>query len=144
MGQCVFCGIASGALPAEVIYQDDLVMAVADIHPIRTGHTQVISRAHVPYFESLPEATAARLIHVGQRLARAMKELHAIPRVAFVLTGGDHAHVHAHVLPMHHPTDITSRRYIVEEQLTFRSVPRASGDELAASGAALRAALERV
>ena len=141
MTQCLFCRIVAGELPAEVIYQDDLVMAIADICPIRTGHTQIVSRQHVPYFEDLPDATASRIIHVGQRLSRAMKNLYGVPRVAFALTGGDHAHVHAHVVPMHENTDITSRRYIVEEKLIFRSMPRATVEELASSAAALRAAL---
>jgi histidine triad (HIT) family protein len=141
MTQCLFCRIVAGALPAEIVYQDDLVLAILDIFPIRAGHAQIVSRQHVPYFEDLPDATASRIIHVGQRLARAMKGLYRVPRVAFALTGGDHAHVHAHVVPMHEGTDITSRRYIAEETLTFRAMPRATGEELAASGAALRAAL---
>jgi histidine triad (HIT) family protein len=141
MAQCLFCRIVSGALPAEVIFQDDLVMAIADVCPIRVGHTQIVSRQHVPYFEEMPDTTASRIIHVGQRLARAMKSLYGVPRVAFALTGGDQAHVHAHVVPMHENADITSRRYIVEEKLTFRSMPRATAEELTSSAAALRAAL---
>ena len=73
-----------------------------------------------------------------------MKSLYGVERVAFALTGGDHAHVHAHVVPMQEKTDITSRRYIVEETLTFRSMPRASDADLASSATALRAALERL
>jgi histidine triad (HIT) family protein len=141
MTQCLFCRIVSGELPAEVILEDDLVVAIADICPIRTGHAQVASRQHVAYFEDLPEATASRIIHVGQRLARAMRRLYGVPRVAFALTGGDHAHVHAHVVPMHDKTDITSRRYIAEEALTFRSLPQATAEDLASSAAALRTAL---
>jgi histidine triad (HIT) family protein len=141
MTQCLFCRIVSGELPAEVIFEDELVVAIADICPIRPGHTQILSRQHVAYFEDLPEPAATRIIHVGQRLARAMKGLYDVPRVAFALTGGDHAHVHAHVVPMHDKTDITSRRYIVEKTLTFRSLPRAAVEDLASSAAALRSAL---
>lgn len=143
MPQCLFCRIVAGELPAEIVYQDDLVVALLDIYPIRPGHTQIVSRQHVPYIEDLPEATASRIIHVGQRLSRAMKALYGVDRVAFALTGGDHAHVHAHVVPMHDKTDITSRRYIAEETLTFRSMPRASDAELASRATALHAALER-
>jgi histidine triad (HIT) family protein len=42
-----------------------------------------------------------------------MKEVYGVERVAFLFTGGDVAHVHAHVVPMHHKTDVTSARYIV-------------------------------
>jgi histidine triad (HIT) family protein len=114
-------------------------------HPSHQGraYPDRFSRQHVPYFEDLPEATASRIIHVGQRLSRAMKSLYGVERVGFALTGGDHAHVHAHVVPMHDKTDITSRRYIAEEKITFRSTPRASDEELASRATALRTALER-
>jgi histidine triad (HIT) family protein len=42
---------------------------------------------------------------------------------------------------MHEKTDITSRRYIAEETLTFRSVGRAPSEELAAIAAQLRSGL---
>jgi histidine triad (HIT) family protein len=45
--------------------------------------------------------------------------LYGIPRLAFLFTGSDLPHVHAHVVPMHENTDITSRLYIAQEQLTF-------------------------
>jgi histidine triad (HIT) family protein len=143
MDECVFCQVAVGELRAEVICKDDLVMAIADICPIRAGHTLIIPRQHFEYFEDLPDETAGRIIRVGQRLSRVMKIIYSVPRVAFLFTGGDHAHVHAHVVPMHEKTDITSRRYIAEENLTFRSTPRASGEELSAVANALRIGLER-
>jgi histidine triad (HIT) family protein len=143
MGDCIFCRIAVGALRAEVVYEDGLVMAISDICPIRPGHTLIIPRRHFEYFEALPDDTAGRLIHVGQRLSRAMKVIYGVPRVGFLLTGGDHAHVHAHVVPMQEKTDITSRRYIAEECLTFRPLQRATDAELSAAATALRAELER-
>jgi histidine triad (HIT) family protein len=72
-----------------------------------------------------------------------LRERSKVERVAFMFTGTDIAHAHAHVLPMVEPTDVTSRRYIVEEQVTFRSAPRAADGELAATAAALKAALAR-
>jgi histidine triad (HIT) family protein len=85
MNECVFCQITTGDLSADVIYEDDVVIALADIYPIRVGHTQIISRKHHPYFEDLPEETASRIIHVGQRLSRVMKTLYGVSRVAFCL-----------------------------------------------------------
>ena len=141
MSDCVFCRIAAHAIRADLIYEDDLVVAFADTRPIRPGHAQIIPREHVPFFEDLPAASASRITEIGQRLARALKALYGVPRVAFLFSGGNIAHAHAHVVPMQEKTDITSRRYIAEDQLTFRSTPRASAAELAASAARLRAAL---
>jgi hypothetical protein len=63
--------------------------------PDQTGHALIIPRAHHPYFDDLPELTASRIIHLGQRLARVMKPLLTVTRVALLFTGGDHPHVHA-------------------------------------------------
>ena len=41
---------------------------------------------------------------------------------------------------MHEKTDITSRRYIAERDLTFRARPRASESELAEAAKRIRAA----
>ena len=141
MDKCLFCRIASGEVRSEIIYEDDRVIGLMDICPIRPGHTQIIPREHFAYFEDLPGATASRIIHLGQRLSRAMKALYGVPRVAFLFSGGDHAHAHAHVVPMHEKTDITSRRYIAEETLTFRGLARAPSAELAATAARLRSRL---
>ena len=110
-----------------------------DICPIRKGHAQLIPREHYDYFEDLPDAIACRIIHLGQRLSCILKALYGVPRVAFLFSGGDHAH--AHVVPMHEKTDTTSRRYIVEETLTFRNVANAPSDDLAAIAAQLRVRL---
>ncbi len=141
---CVFCKIGQGEIGAEIIYQDDLVVAFLDICPIRAGHTQVIPVEHFACFEELPTPVASRIMRVGQNIAKALKQLYAVERVAFLFTGGDVAHAHAHVVPMHDKTDITSRRYILEEMLTFQSVPTASPAELEATATALRARLKTV
>ena len=143
MHECAFCRIARGEERSEIICEDDQVMALMDICPIRPGHAQIIPREHFAYFEDLPEVIASRIIHLGQRLSRAMKALYGVPRVAFLFSGGDHAHAHAHLVPMHEKTDITSRRYIAEEELTFRGMARAPSEELAATAAQLRSRLRR-
>ncbi len=138
VSDCVFCNIACGRLDAHVVHRDELVLAFLDTHPIRPGHTQVIPHEHAACFDDLPAATAARMVLTAQRVAKALKRLAGVPRVAFLFTGGDVAHAHAHLVPMHDKTDITSRRYIAEKSLTFRSTPRALVTDLANVAAQLR------
>ena len=141
MDDCLFCRIANRRLSAHVLFQDELLIAFLDVFPIRPGHTLIIPKIHCDYFETVPAATAARIMEVGQKIARAMKEIYAVPQVAFVYTGSDIPHAHAHLLPMHDKTDITSRHYIEEKDLTFRPAPRAEEGSLAETLARLRAAL---
>ncbi len=97
-------------------------MAFLDLGPIRPGHTQIIPRLHVATFELLPAPLLMKIAVLGQHLAARMKDVYQVDRVAFLFTGGDVAHVHAHVIPMVEKTDITSARYILSpETLSWSS-----------------------
>ncbi|CAD5107793.1 HIT family protein [Zestomonas carbonaria] len=138
---CLFCRIANGQVPAHRIYESERVLAFLDIHPIRSGHVQIIPREHFAYYDDLPGEIAAEIMSVGQRLAPILRRRFDVRRVAFLFTGGDIPHAHAHVVPMVAHTDITSRRYIVEDNLTFRDTPRVPDAELAATARMLRESL---
>ena len=141
-GDCWICRIArNGGAAAHIVYEDDRLIAFLDRGPIRSGHTQIVSKEHFPYFDDAPAEVVSSIVLLGQKLAVVMKQLYRVPRVAFLFTGGDIAHVHAHVVPMVEKTDITSRRYIAEERLTFQSLPCPPENEMAETAAALREAL---
>lgn len=127
---CLFCRIASGLIPSQRVYESSHVVAFLDINPIRPGHTQVIPREHYAYYDDLPSEIANEILAVGQSLAPILRRLFMAPRVAFLFTGGDIAHAHAHVVPMVELGDITSTQYIVERPLTFQTLPRAESTEL--------------
>jgi histidine triad (HIT) family protein len=127
---CLFCRIAAGEIPSHVVHEDEHLKAFLDIHPIRPGHVLIIPKTHHDYYDDLPPELAAAIVQLGQRLGKAMKAAYGVERVAFLFTGTDVAHVHAHVVPMHAKTDITSPAYIEPRELRFKLAPRASDDEL--------------
>jgi len=141
---CLFCRIAAHTVTADVLHEDQHVLAFLDIHPIRPGHTLIVSKQHFAYFEDVPTEIANAIIALGQRLARAMKQAYGVQQVGFLFAGSDIPHVHAHIVPMHEKTDLTSRLYIAEPRLTFRETPRAPDDALSATAAGLAAALRNV
>src|SRR5712692_6090587 len=100
MTDCIFCKIVARSLPSHVIYEDEHVLAFLDIHPVRTGHAQIVPKAHYAFFDELPSELMARIAHVAQMLSRQMKIIYNPFRVAMVITGSDVPHVHAHVCPM--------------------------------------------
>jgi histidine triad (HIT) family protein len=106
------------------------------------GHVQVIPREHLDYFDDLPPDLSAEILGVGQRLAPVLRDLYGVERVAFLFTGGDIAHAHAHVVPMVEATDITSRQYIREPGVTFGEAPRASDSDLGETARRIRSGLE--
>lgn len=108
---CAFCAIAQGEAPAHVIHASDDILAFSDINPIRPGHTQIIPRQHFEVFDDLPADLALSILKLAQRIARAQKRVYGVDRVGFVFSGFDVPHAHAHVIPLHQPTDLTSMRY---------------------------------
>ena len=141
---CIFCRIAKGEIPSHVVYEDDELKAFLDIQPIRPGHVLIVPKTHHDYYDDLPPALASSILHLGQRLGKAMKAQYGVERVGFLFTGTDVAHVHAHVLPMHDKADITSPVYIEQQNLTFCLAPRAEDDALRATLSELTARLEQV
>jgi len=141
-GSCIFCRIASGEIPSIRLYEDERVVVFLDIRPIREGHLLIMPKAHFEYFDDLPADLAAHVMTLAQKIARAMKKTYGVARVGFLYTGTDVAHAHAHVVPLVEATDLTSRRYIAEEKVTFRPMDMVSPDELKQVAGKLRAALE--
>lgn len=44
---CIFCRIAAGEIPSNKVYEDDKVLAFADIAPKAPVHVLVIPKAHI-------------------------------------------------------------------------------------------------
>lgn len=44
---CIFCKLAKGQVRAEIILQDDKIIAFKDIHPQAPAHALVIPRRHI-------------------------------------------------------------------------------------------------
>ncbi|MGD9108601.1 MAG: histidine triad nucleotide-binding protein [Gammaproteobacteria bacterium] len=71
---CLFCKIAKGEIPANIIYQDDLVVAFDDIHPKAPVHKLIIPRKHIATINDL-EAEDNNLIgHMTQIAKKLAKE----------------------------------------------------------------------
>jgi histidine triad (HIT) family protein len=111
MNDCLFCRIARKEIASVIVHEDAELLAFLDNDPIRAGHTQVVPKSHFDYFENLPPELAGKILALGQQLAQRMKTVYRVDRVGFAFTGGDVAHAHAHVVPLHEKTDITSARY---------------------------------
>ena len=139
---CLFCRIAAGDLPAHKVYEDDQILAFLDLHPIRPGHTLVIPKEHHVWFEDLPEHLATAITTCTQRLARAMKRLYRVERVAMFYTGIHVPHAHAHVVPMHHVHDVSSKAYLADGIDGYALPPQLPAGEMAAIAGDLGAGLD--
>lgn len=100
MDNCIFCKIASGAVPSErVAHENGRIVSFPDIHPVRPGHTLVVPNDHYQWFWELPDDLANDLFKVARRLAPELKEKYDADYVQLSIVGKDVPHVHVHLIP---------------------------------------------
>jgi histidine triad (HIT) family protein len=133
-GKCVFCAVAAHTEPASMIYEDADILAFLDIRPVRPGQVLIVPRQHIDHFCDLPDELATRLLLLGQRLSRVLREGENVRRSGLIVHGFGVPHAHLIVLPLHHPWDITSaaNAYLEDGAVKFRwdQVPLAARVEL--------------
>ena len=64
MPGCLFCNIVAGKTPAEIVFDNDHVLAFKDIRPAAPVHALVIPKVHIPGIHEATPEHAAALGHV--------------------------------------------------------------------------------
>jgi histidine triad (HIT) family protein len=100
---CLFCKIAAGDIPADVVHETDSTVAFRDLSPQAPTHVLVIPRTHQPNVAALTAAEPDVAVDLLNAVAAvADKEgLGEGYRVVFNTGAQAHQtvfHVHAHVL----------------------------------------------
>ena len=100
----IFSKIIDREVPAEIVFEDDQVIAILDINPVHPGHTLVIPKKFsINGLDCDPESFAY-LMHVGQKIAQAQIASLPCDGVNFIMNNGAAAgqevfHTHLHVVP---------------------------------------------
>ena len=99
---CVFCQIATGAVAAPVVFQDETSVAFLDHRPLFPGHTLLIPKQHYETLADLPASLIQPYFAGAQLLARAV-ELALEADGTFVAINNRVSqsvpHLHAHIVP---------------------------------------------
>lgn len=102
MQDCIFCRIASGEIPAAVVYEDETVIAFDDVSPQAPVHVLVVPRGHFADLgDGVPADVLAGLFAAVPRVAEA-KGLAGRGYRVIVNAGPDAMqtvpHLHVHVM----------------------------------------------
>ena len=101
---CLFCKIASGEMNADMVMENDRVLAFRDINPQAPTHVLVIPRAHIPTLNDLTPDNApviSEMYLAAQEIARQEGISEAGYRTVFncnSAAGQTVFHLHLHVL----------------------------------------------
>lgn len=103
-GDCLFCKILAGEIPATIVGEDERTVAIMDINPATRGHVLVIPRTHAADLLEIEIDDLAACAAAAQRLALLMTERLDADGVNLVNSCGREAwqtvfHFHLHVIP---------------------------------------------
>ncbi|MDJ0908409.1 MAG: histidine triad nucleotide-binding protein [Woeseiaceae bacterium] len=104
MIDCLFCKIVEGEIPADIVYENDTVLAFRDINPQAPTHILIIPREHI---STINDIEPEHQILVGS-LFSAAKEIAAMEGLTekgyrVIMNCGEGAgqsvfHIHLHLL----------------------------------------------
>ena len=101
---CIFCKIAQGIIPSNIVYEDDDVIAFLDISQVTQGHTLVIPKNHTQNFLTAEKDIMHKVMDVAQRIGQAQISILGAKGVNILTNVNKEAgqsvyHFHVHVIP---------------------------------------------
>lgn len=126
MEETIFTKIIRRELPAEILYEDDVVIVILNRFPKNEGETLVITKEPVPYIFDLDDATYIHLMQVTRTVARALDTTFNTLRTAVLVEGFEVPHVHVRLYPL------------TERKFDHSSGPMASDEDLKRVGDTIR------
>ena len=104
MSNCIFCKIIAKELPADIVYENEHVLAFLDIAPINKGHTLVIPKSHHGSITTLSDDEWMNMMKVASKIGRSLMKACDYDGFNLHLANGNCAgqvvdHAHLHVIP---------------------------------------------
>jgi histidine triad (HIT) family protein len=100
--KCAFCEIVAGAVPAEIVFEDDRTLAFLDNRPLFPGHVLLIPRDHIETMSDLPDELLQPLFANARGIARVMEPA-LDAEGSFVAVNNRVSqsvpHLHVHIVP---------------------------------------------
>jgi histidine triad (HIT) family protein len=104
MTNCIFCDIIAKTAPAEILYEDEQCVVIANINPLAPLHLLIIPRKHIASLNdmtSADESLAGHLLLTAKKMAEKMDIAEQGYRLALNTgKGGGQTvfHLHVHLL----------------------------------------------
>lgn len=105
-GQCIFCRLIKGEIPAAKVYEDEQTIAFMDIGQVNPGHVLVASKRHAANLFELSADEAAAVMRTVHHVAHAVRATFDPPGLTLLQANGREGdqtvfHFHMHIVPRH-------------------------------------------
>ena len=104
MNDCIFCKIINKELPADIVFENEHVLAFLDIAPINKGHTLVIPKSHHSSATTPNDDEMLYMMKAATKIGRSLMKACDYDGFNLHLANGNCAgqivdHAHLHVIP---------------------------------------------
>ncbi|MGA7898179.1 MAG: HIT family protein [Nitrososphaeraceae archaeon] len=101
---CIFCKIIKGQIPARILNQDDLAVAMLDAFPLADGHTLVVPKIHYSKIQDMDRDTSASVFSLVRKISAALEKAVNVNSTTIAIHNGKEAgqeipHLHVHIIP---------------------------------------------
>lgn len=105
-GECIFCKIVRGELPAARVYEDELTIAFMDLGQVNPGHVLVATKRHAETLFEITAEEGSAVMRTAQRIAASIARTFSPPGLTLLQANGKEGdqtvfHFHLHLLPRH-------------------------------------------
>lgn len=100
---CIFCKIVAGEIPSQKIFEDETILAFADINPTAPIDYLIIPKNHIESAADITAENSAVIAHIFETISKIAKELKLDDGFRVVTNSGRCAgqsvgHLHFHLL----------------------------------------------
>ena len=109
---CIFCKLANGDIPTNIIYEDDEFKVFMDVAPATKGHALVVPKNHFANIYEIEPETLGNAVKVGQKVIKHATEVLGCEGYNLLQNNGEVAgqtvfHFHMHLIPRYADMDNT-------------------------------------
>jgi len=101
---CIFCKLANGDIPTNVVYEDSDFTVIMDAAPATKGHCLILPKDHYANIYELDDEVAGKAFKLAKKMAKDMTEKLGCDGFNIVQNNGEAAgqtvfHFHMHLIP---------------------------------------------
>ena len=102
--QSIFTRIINREIPADIVYEDDTIIAFLTIEPINHGHTLIVPKVPFVNIFDGDDIILGQMIVVARKISQALIDAKLAEGINVIMNNGTHAgqevfHAHLHVVP---------------------------------------------
>jgi len=100
--ETLFTKIIKREIPANIVYEDEKVIAFLDINPVTNGHTLLIPKEQHEWMSDVPDELLSYIYIKAKELMPKLKKAMDADFVVLSVVGVDVPHFHIHLIPRRH------------------------------------------